>query len=192
MAVNEWQQLALNGNVVAAIKCYRATMSVGLADAISAVEDWVSQNIPTHPRLSLALRLCERATEVIGDVVKNQNEPFDFIVRYVLGPCGEFRSVCGIHAAVVSTDSVVKCVGVLVRSDSTHRRIFDEIFAEIDSGDAALYCVISIDDPSVVTYTRPQRGLKYHLGTIVELEPVISNCGFEVSKLYDGLGIGSI
>jgi len=77
----DWQQLADGGDIIAAIKTYRATMGVSLVEAKATVERWLGINRPPSVAYQAACRIADRVSAALDGYFARAEQPYMYCIQ---------------------------------------------------------------------------------------------------------------
>jgi hypothetical protein len=179
-----WQRLAHDGEIISAIKAYRASAGCGLAEAKGAVEQWREAN-PSPPLFDeIYFRICQRVIDRLTQYEQDAGVDLDYLV-HVLSPhervATTFEHIVAMKARVGNrwVDLAVE----VATSDCTRTMFKTAIRNHLSEG-ARMVWLIDAEDVSVRVATPNQPRFIYHDDAVFDGGSLLSGFSCKVADLF--------
>jgi Uma2 family endonuclease len=178
-----WQELAYQGNPVGAIKAYRSEYGCGLAEAKSAVEQWLSVNVPPSVAYQNACRIAARTADLLDRYRSDTGCDAWYTVAVLTARAEDVAGRNTLYRAVVSTEQALQ-LAVEVAMDEAAFRLRRKVVAEHLEAGVSLVWLVDPELRIVIVYRGTMRGVEFEADDTLDGGDVLPGFSCKVSELF--------
>lgn len=179
-----WEELARQGNTVAAILAYRQSTGVNLAEAKQAIEHWLAINFPPSQLYEMCSRIGERVYETLSNYQNATGQSITYSISLLPAASELMKGHPALMYARLSVEERPLDLAVEIGLGKLPSKVRNSIVDERLASGVQMVWVIETDFPTIHVCTERDSNPIFHRGATFDCGHVFPGFTCKVADLF--------